>query len=275
MRIFPEALSIFLCAVLLPVTGKVSALEPVTAMDDGFTLPSERSMIEGSLLYPGSESYIGGGFAICAWRIPFGIEELAVTSVHGGLNSDKVGISFSFNSSGFDLYGEEQEKIGLSYSPHKAVSTGVRLTRNAMRIKGFGNSAAISADLGVILHPFETLFLAASLENIANAELGKSNEPLDGSTRFAASWAASENIMLISSVTKVRRFSPSFSAGFSVEILSVLTLGVVGGNEPDRFEFIGTVAASGLHFTYRGSHHRDLGMSHGFSICWGYGRKKL
>ena len=257
------------------ITGNVSAIEPVTAIDDGFALPSQKSMIEGSLLYPGSESYLTGCFALYAWSVPFGVEDLAVTSAHAGIRSGKAGISFSFNSSGFELYGEEQEKIGLSYSPVESVSAGVRLTRNAMRIKGFGRADAISADMGVIVHPCEAVFLAASLEDIADAELGESKEPLDGISRFAATWAVSNHITILSSVTKVRRFDPSFSAGFSGEILGVLTLGVAGGNEPDRFEFLGTVTVSGLHFTYRGLHHRDLGMSHGFSMSWGYGEKKL
>ena len=254
------------------ISGNAFALEPVTAIDDGFALPSKRSMIEGSMFYPGTESYIDGGFAFCAWRVPFGVEDLAVTSVHAGMNSGKVGISFSFNSSGFDLYGEEQEKIGLSFSPYKAVSAGIRFTRNAMRIKGFGQADAISADLGVVLHLFESAFFAASFEDLAKAELGESEEPLDGITRFAASWEASEYMTLISSVSKVRRFAPSFSGGFTVEILDALTLGVTGGNIPDRFEFLGSAAVSGILFSYRGSHHRELGMTHGFSISWGYKR---
>ncbi len=255
------------------ISGNAFALEPVTAIDDGFALPSKISMIEGSMFYPGTESYIKGGFAFCAWRVPFGVEDLAVTSVHAGMNSGKIGISFSFNSSGFDLYGEEQEKIGLSFSPNKVASAGIRFTRNAMRIKGYGQADAISADMGVILHLVESVFFAASFEDLADAKLGESEEPLDGITRFAASWNASEYITLISSVSKVRRFAPSFSGGFIAEIMDALILGVTGGNVPDRFEFLGSVAVSEILFTYRGSHHRELGMSHGFSISWGYRKK--
>lgn len=262
---------LFFIIVFLKVNS-ASALETVTAFDDGFAVPSADGMVESSILYPGAESLISGGFAVCGWSVPFGIDDLAVTSFHAGMNFSRAGLSLSFNTSGFDLYGEEQEKFGLSFSPFKCVSTGVRITRNAMHIKGFGHASAFSADMGVVFHPLATVCIAASFEDIANAELGESHEPLDGLTRFAASWNASEQITLLCSLTRVRRFNPSFSGGFTAKIMNALTIGVVGGNEPDHFDFLGTVTVSGMQFSYRGSHHRDLGMSHGFSISWGYGR---
>ena len=56
---------------------------------------------------------------------------------------------------------------------------------------------------------------------------------------------------------------------FSAELLDVLTIGVIGTNEPDRLEFLCGVQVKGTVFSYRGSYHRDLNMSHGFSINWG------
>ena len=253
--------------------GNAHALETVTAFDSGLSVPSAGSMPESSMLYPGAESFTDGGFAAVGWSVPFGVEDLAVTSFHGGRDFGRAGVSFSLNTSGFDLYGEEQEKLGIYFSPFDGFSAGVRVTRNAMRIKGFGHAEALSADMGMVLNPFEAVYLAASFEDIADAELGESREPLDGLRRFSASWDASKSITLLSSVTKVRRFDPSFSGGFTAEILEALLFGVVVGSEPDRFEFLGTVNVSEIHFSYRGAHHSDLGMTHGFSMSWGYGRK--
>ena len=265
-------IALFFVIVFLK-TCSAFALEPITSLDDGFAVPSKRGMIEGSMFYPGTESLVSGGFAVLAWMVPFGVDDLAVTSLHAGMNFGKTGVSCSFNSSGFDLYGEEQEKLGISFSPFDGFSAGIRVTRNAMRIKGFGYAEALSADMGMVLNPFEAVYLAASFEDIADAELGESREPLDGLRRFSASWDASKSITLLSSVTKVRRFDPSFSGGFTAEILEALLFGVVVGSEPDRFEFLGTVTVSGMHFSYRGAHHSDLGMTHGFSMNWGHGRK--
>ncbi|MFC1490024.1 hypothetical protein ACFL6K_02315 [Candidatus Latescibacterota bacterium] len=248
--------------------GNAFALETVTAFDSGLSVPSAGSMTESSMLYPGAESFMTGGFAAVGWSVPFGVEDLAVTSFHGGMDFGRAGVSFSLNSSGFDLYGEDQEKLGLSIMPFDNLSAGVRITRNAMRIKGFGQASAFSTDLGIVYHPFETVYIAASVEDIAGAELGNSREPVDGHKRCSASWNASEQITLLCSVSKVRRFDPSFSVGFTANILRALSIGIAGGNEPDRFDFLGTVAASGMRFSYRGSHHRDLGMTHGFSISW-------
>ena len=250
------------------LSGQTSAFEPVSALDDGFAVPSDGTMTDASLFYPGAESYIRGGFAFGAWSLPYGLDELAVTTGLAGICTGKAGLSLSFSGSGFDLYGEEQEKLGLSYAPIKSVSTGLRVTRNAMRIKGFGHAAAWSADAGVVLHPCETVYLAGAVEDFIGAELGESCEPLDGRLRFASTWRMPGEVTLLASVTKVRRWDPSFSAGFTADILSVLTLGVMGANEPDRFEFLCGVKTKGAVFSYRGNYHRELGMTHGFSMGW-------
>ena len=254
--------------IIFLLTGKVSAFEPVSAVDDGFAVPYEEGMVAASVLYPGAESYLNGGFIIAAWSVPYGLEDMAVTTCHTGFNFGKTGLSVSYSGSGFDLYGEEQEKLGISLSPFKWISTGFRITRNAIRIKNFGRAAAWSTDTGMIFHLSESLYIAAALEDLVSAELGSSCEPLDGKTRLAATWRTGGNVTLLASLTKVRRFDPSLSAGFTAEIVNILTIGVMGAHDPDRFEFLCSVKPKKIVFSYRGSYHRELGMSHGFSINW-------
>ena len=261
-----KLLAVFLCNVL--VCGRAFALEPACALDDGFAIPSAGTMAVASQCYPGAESYIRGVFAAGAWRVPYGIGDLTVTTVHAGFGSDRLGISLSASGSGFELYGEEHEKLGCSFSPFPFISSGLRITRSAMRIRGFGHASAWSADAGVVVHPCESVFLAGSLEDINGAEIGESREPLDGSLRFAASWRMPVDVTLLAAVTKVRRFDPSLSAGLTLALARVLTLGVVGANEPDRFEFLCGVNIRGAIFSYRGLSHSDLDMTHGFSIVW-------
>ena len=263
-------LAVFLTAA---VPGTVRGLEPVSALDDGFAVPAQTGLIEASYHYPGAEAFIRGYFGSAAWSIPFGQSDLAVTTVHAGTSFGNVGVSLSYSGSGFDLYGDEIEKAGLSYRILSAVSCGVRLTRNAMRIKGFGDASALSADLGMVYRPVESVYLAGSIEDITGAEIGDSREPLDGRTRFGVSWAMTGDITLLVSASKVRRFDPSICGGCTVNLFQSMTIGVTGGNEPDRLEFIAAFPFRTLMFSYRGAYHRDLGMSHGFSMSWEAGGK--
>ena len=255
--------------------SSISAFEPVTALDDGFAVPSQTGMVEAVLSYPGAESFAEGVFALGAWSVPYGIEDLAVTTCHAGMNCGKAGFSISYSGSGFELYGDEVEKLGVSYALFRNASAGVRITRSAMHISGFGNAAAWSCDAGVILRPFDSVYIAGVVEDITQAELGESSEPLDGRSRFMASWSTTGGVTFISTITKVRRFNPSISAGLTVRALDVLTLGILGANEPDRFEFLCEVTAKGMRFSYRGSYHRDLDLSHGFSLSWAPGYKSV
>lgn len=243
-----------------------NALEPVSALDDGFGVPSADTVAPSVYAYPGMESFADGWFALGAWNMPYGISELAVTTGVAGYSRGGFGFSAAYSGTGFDLYGDEHEKIGVSWAPHRMVSAGVRLTRTAVRIRGFGTASASSCDMGVIVRPHPRLYCAGAWEDIAGAKLGRSEEPLDGHRRFAVSWRFTESATIIASASHVRRFGTSSAAGVTVDASGILTLGVIGADKPDRIEFLCGVNARGAVFSYRGSYHRDLGMTHGFSL---------
>ena len=257
----------FVLAALMPASAH--SFEPLSALDDAFAIPSPRSLAEGVLHYPGSESLLRGTFVVLARSVPFGVEDLAVSTVSAGGCLGGVGVSLSYSGSGFDLYGDEQEKAGCSLLLGGGLSAGARLTRNAVRFKGFGEASAWSADIGAVWHHASAVYIGASLEDIARAKLGESREPLDGCARASFAWAPVGGAALFASVTKVRRFDPSVSAGCMIEASSALLLGAAAGNEPDRIDFLAVVTVRGARFSYRGSFHRDLGFSHGFSLGWG------
>ncbi len=255
--------------ILVFQSGNAVAWEPVSALDDGFAIPSSGCMAESGYSWPGSESLAGKPYAVLAWKEPFGMEELAITTVHAGATAGRAGASVSFTSSGFDLYGDEQEKLGLSYLLHGGLSAGVRITRSAMRIKGFGDAAAFSSDAGLIYQPVNALTLAISVEDLSGAKLGDSHEPLDGAARFSAAWKVLDGFSILGSMKKVRRFDTSFSVGFISNVAGPLTVGACGGTEPDRIDFLAGLTLGNLRFAYRGSWHPDLGMTHGGSLVWG------
>ena len=89
--------AVFVLCLLL--SGQASAFEPVSALDDGFAVPSNGTMTDASLFYPGAESYIRGSFASGAWSLPYGIDELAVTTGPAGIGTGKAGLSLSFSGS--------------------------------------------------------------------------------------------------------------------------------------------------------------------------------
>jgi hypothetical protein len=257
-----------LAAFLFPFFSSSYALEPISALDDGFAMPSFFTLAEAAYAWPGSEALSGGPFALLAWSAPFGVQDLAVTTAAAGGRFGRTGIFLSWSGTDFDLYGDDQEKIGISYLFAPKLAAGVRATRNALRIAGFGSASTWSGDAGLVYRPGEALTLAASVEDLAGAELGDSREPLDGRARVGLSWRIPGTATLLASMTKVRRFDPSFSAGILAEVAPAFLAGVLGANEPDRVEFLGALKVRSLRFSYRGSFHRDLGFTHGFSLGW-------
>lgn len=253
-----------LLTLLLP--GISSALEPVTALDDGFAIPSPPAMSEAAASWPGSELFAGGPFAVVAWNAPYGMTDLAVSTAVAGTRIGRAGISASWSGTDFDLYGDDHETFGFSYLFGGRLAIGARIARSALRIEGFGTASATGVDAGFVFRPTERLVLAAAMEDLTGAELGESREPLDGNTRAGVTWTVPGSCILLASVSKTRRFDASFSGGVLMETAPSLTVGVLGANEPDRVEFLAALGGKGLRFSYRGSFHRDLGFTHGFSV---------
>lgn len=266
-------LFVLLTVLLYPVAAH--AIEPVSAFDDAFTVPMAHGVPETVYSFPGAEVLNGDVFAAGGWSVPFGMEELAVSTGVAGFRTGRLGVSLGYTGTGFDLYGDEQEKLGAGYALSRHVAVGGRVTRTAMRIKQFGNADAWSYDAGLIIMPLPGVVIACVREDIADAYLGDSREPLDGRTRIAASWDIDGRAVVIGSASKVRRFDVSYSGGVIVRTGSVLMLGLSGSNEPDRFEFLCGVAFGKSMMSYRGAYHRDLGMTHGFSLSLRQGATEL
>jgi len=218
---------------------------------------------EAPYRFPGAGSLLSGPFVSVAWNRPYGMEDLSVTTFQAGTTAGKAALFLSYSGSGFDLYGDETEKLGISYTVLKGLSCGLRLSRHAMRIKGFGDASAWCGDAGFVFRPNRSVFFAGSFENINNAELGASRESIDGHTRLSVSWVLPGDISIIGLYTGTKRFDPSFSGGMTAELSEKLVLGVAGGNEPDRMEFLATVHVRGFACSYRGVYHRELGMTFG------------
>ncbi len=260
--------SFSLIAIFFSFPLSSSALEPISALDDGFAAPSQSTMPEAAFTWPGSEAFTEELFALLAWTAPFGIQDLAVTTAAVGGRFGRVGTFLSWSGTEFDLYGDDQEKFGASYLVTSSFSMGARVTRHALHISGFGNASVWSVDMGLVYHPVESLTLAAAVEDLSGATLGESREALDGHTRVGISWHIPKAVTFLATVSKVQRFDPSVSAGALIEITPALFAGVMGANEPDRIEFLAAVNVSNLCFSYRGAYHRELSFTHGFSLRW-------
>jgi len=106
------------------------------------------------------------------------------------------------------------------------------------------------------------------VEDIAGAQLGEAREPVDGHVRVSIAWMARPGAAIFVETAKVRRFDPSTSAGFIMEPIARFLVGAAASTEPDRIDFLAAFIIRHARCSYRGSFHRELGFSHGFSLGW-------
>jgi len=243
-----------------------AAFEPVFAIDDGFSIPMLSGGVETSLHAPGAETLLDGYGAALGYTTPFGMSDLSITTVHAAADFGFWGVSATYSGSGFDLYGDECEKAGFAVHPLGWLHCGGRITRYALRIEGFGDASTVTGDAGFVLTPYRSIVIAGVWEDLANAELGESKEPIDGCRRFSVGYDAGDGVTLLCGYRDAGRFEPSYYGGAVAHMGGQLDLGACGCSEPDRLEFMARLHIRGMTGAYRGSYHRELGMTHGFVL---------
>ena len=113
-----------------------------------------------------------------AYENKFLIKDLSSRAAVFILPVSKNVFGISFNDFGFDLY--KQQKIGIAYSRafNEKISFGFKLNYLSIKIEEYGNSTAVSADLGLQYKLSEKFTLGAHIQNPSAEKFSKTTENL-------------------------------------------------------------------------------------------------
>lgn len=177
-------------------------------------------------------------------------------------------------SRGFSDYRES--RVGLAYARRLGdkVELGAQFNYNSRRIAGYGTSAAVSAELGLLLHLSAKLHTGIHLDNPAGSHFG--NGRLNVPSIYTMGWGydLSEQVFLTAEITKEATQPTDTKIGLQYIVIPTVRLRAI-------IQTLNTSVWFGAGFTktawrldlYTG-HHAQLGMSAGMLLSYTFGKEK-
>ena len=153
----------------------------------------------------------------------FFLEELNSYTAAFGLPTQSGNFGLKMNYYGFSDYNETQ--IGLAYARKLGtkVDLGAQFNYNGIRIAGYGNDAAVSFEIGTVLHLTDKLHAGVHVNNPVGGKFGKDQQEKIASVyTFAMGFEPSEKFFLSTEIVKEQDQPVNVNAGLQYKFLSRL-----------------------------------------------------
>jgi hypothetical protein len=179
------------------------------------------------------------------------------------------------NYSGFTDYNETQ--LGLAYGRKlgNKVDVGAQFNYNGIQIAGYGNAAAISFELGTILHLTDRLHTGLHINNPVGGKFGKDQqEKLSAVYTVGMGYDASEKFLLSAEVQKEEDQPINVNAGFQYKIIPQLLVRA-GMSSATSSAWAGVgISLKSLRLDVVASYHPQLGVTPGLLLLFNGANKQ-
>ncbi len=201
----------------------------------------------------------------------FLLSELNNYTAAVGLPTNSGNFGLKINYAGFEDYNETQ--LGLAYSRKlgNKIDVGLQFNYNSIRVSSYGNSSAISFELGSVLHITEKLHAGLHIDNPVGGKFGKDNqEKLSSVYGFGIGYDASEKFLVSAEIEKEEDQPVNVNAGFQYKFIPQLLVRA-GMSSATSSAWLGlglTVKSFRLDVTT--SYHPQLGITPGILMLFNF-----
>jgi len=177
---------------------------------------------------------------------------------------------------GFRDYNETQ--LGLAYGRKLGdkVDLGVQFNYNGIRIAGYGNDAAISFELGTILHLTEKLHAGIHINNPVGGKFGKDQqEKLSSVYTAGIGYEASDKLFVSTEIIKEEDQAININAGLQYKFLSQL-LTRIGLSTATSTGWMGVgLSWKSFRIDVTTAYHPQLGITPGLLLLFNFKSKEI
>lgn len=177
--------------------------------------------------------------------------------------------------SGFSDYNETQ--LGLAYgrSLGTRVDAGAQFNYNSIRIAGYGNSSAVSFELGTVLHVTEKLHAGFHIINPVGGKFGKDQQEKLASVYTAGlGYDASEKFFISAAIEKEEDQPVNVNAGMQYKFIPQL-LARVGVSSATSSVWAGLgLTIKSVRIDVTSSYHPQLGVTPGLLLVFNFNKQK-
>ena len=177
---------------------------------------------------------------------------------------------------GFSDYNETQ--LGLAYGRKlgEKVGLGAQFNYNGIRIAGYGNDAAISFELGTILHLTDKLHAGIHVNNPVGGKFGKDQqEKLSSVYTIGIGYEASDKFFVSTEIIKEEDQPVNVNAGFQYKFLPQL-LTRIGISTATSTGWMGIgLSWKSFRVDITAAYHPQLGITPGLLLLFNFKSKEI
>lgn len=193
---------------------------------------------------------------------------IGVPTVSGNFGAEAV-------YTGFSEYNETQ--LGLAYARDlgKKVDIGAQFNYHGISIAGYGNSSAISFELGTVFHITERVHAGLHVNNPVGGKFGKDQqEQLSSVYTVGFGYDASEKFLVSAEIQKEEDRPVNVNAGFQYRFIPQLMVRAgVASSTSSVWAGVGlTLKSARLDITT--SYHPQLGVTPGLLLLFNFNKTK-
>ena len=205
----------------------------------------------------------------------FMLNELNNYSAAIGLPTHSGNFGLKTGYSGFSEYNETQ--IGLAYARGlgSKVDVGVQFNYNGIRAAGYGNTSAISFELGSVFHISDKLHTGFHINNPVGGKFGKDQqEKLPSVYTVGFGYDASEKFFFSAEVIKEEDQPVNVNAGLQYKFIPRLMIRA-GMSSATSSAWIGFgLSFKSFRLDVTTSYHPQLGLSPGLLLLFNFNKKE-
>jgi len=176
---------------------------------------------------------------------------------------------------GFSDYNETQ--LGLAYARKlgKKLDIGAQFNYNGIRIAGYGNDAAVSFEIGTVLHVTDKLHAGVHVNNPVGGTFGKDQqEKLASVYTFGLGYEASEKFFVSAEIIKEEDQPVNVNAGLQYKFLSRL-LARAGISTSTSTTWLGIgLTLKSFRVDVTSAYHPQLGITPGVLLLFNFNAKE-
>lgn len=205
----------------------------------------------------------------------FLLSELNSYTAALGLPTRSGNFGFKANYYGFSDYNETQ--IGLAYARKLGtkLDLGAQFNYNGIRIAGYGSDAAVSFEIGTVLHVTDKLHAGVHINNPVGGKFGKDQqEKLASVYTFGMGYEASEKVFVSTEIVKEEDQPVNVNAGIQYKFIPQL-LARAGMSTTASTAWFGLgLSLKSFRIDVTTAYHQQLGITPGLMLIFNINQDK-
>lgn len=205
----------------------------------------------------------------------FLLSELSHYQAVTGIKTTSGNFGLNMAYSGFSDYNET--RLGLAYGRKlgNTLDVGVQFNYNSILIAGYGNAAAVSFEIGSVLHLTEKMHAGIHINNPVGGKFGKDqSEKLPSVYTLGLGYEASDKFFVSTEIIKEEDQPVNINAGFQYKIIPQL-LARAGISSATTSGWVGVgLSWKSCRLDITTSYHPQLGVTPGLLLLINFKEKE-